>query len=155
MVVNEDARGMRCPASWTSPEQCAKWLHESWEALGARHDQECVVVLALDRQHRLSGVRVVTIGTLSTSLVHPREVFRPAIALAAECIVMAHNHPSGDATPSAQDHAVTGRITESGRILGIDMLDHVIVTPNAGEWYSFALHGTGDRTAALLESIGR
>ena len=66
-------------------------------------------------------------GSLNASLVHPREVFVPAIALSAASLILAHNHPSGDPTPSEEDLAITRRIQESGRLLGIELLDHVIV----------------------------
>lgn len=66
-------------------------------------------------------------GTLDASLVHPREVFKPAIRDSASSIILVHNHPSGDPTPSREDHAVTDRLTSSGELLGIDVLDHIIV----------------------------
>lgn len=82
---------------------------------------------------------LISRGTLNGSLVHPREVFRPAIAEAGAGIVLVHNHPSGDPTPSPEDRAVTGQLVEAGRLLGIPVVDHVIV---AGDrWLSFATQG--------------
>lgn len=82
---------------------------------------------------------LISRGTLTGSLVHPREVFRPAIAEAAAGIFLVHNHPSGDPTPSPEDRAVTVQLAEAGRLLGIPVVDHVIV---AGDrWTSFASQG--------------
>lgn len=89
--------------------------------------QETFHVLALDGRHALLGRFEVSRGTLTTSLVHPREVFRPAIARGAAAIIGLHNHPSGDPEPSADDLAVTRRLIEAGRLLGIPLLDHVVL----------------------------
>ena len=67
----------------------------------------------------------------SASIVHPREVYQPAIAVSAASLILAHNHPSGDPTPSEEDLAITRRLVEAGRILGIDVLDHVVVAKDA------------------------
>jgi DNA repair protein RadC len=90
-------------------------------------DQEEFLVVTLDTQHRPIRIVRITRGTLNASLVHPREVFRPAIADCAAAIILAHNHPSGDPTPSSEDHAVTKRLTEVGDLIGIRVLDHIIV----------------------------
>lgn len=96
-------------------------------------------ILALNSQHEVIRDVLITRGLLDGSLVHPREVFRPAIAEAAAGIVLVHNHPSGDPTPSPEDRAITGQMTAAGRLLGIPVLDHVIV---AGDrWISFATLG--------------
>jgi DNA repair protein RadC len=96
-------------------------------------------ILALNSQHELMRDILVSRGVLDGSLVHPREVFRPAIAEAAAGIVLVHNHPSGDPTPSAEDRAITAQMTAAGRLLGIPVLDHVIV---AGDrWASFSRLG--------------
>jgi DNA repair protein RadC len=70
---------------------------------------------------------VISIGSLNASIVHPREVFRPAIVLCAASLVLAHNHPSGDTQPSEEDLAITRRLHEAGRLLGIELVDHVVV----------------------------
>ncbi len=88
---------------------------------------ECFYILLLDGRHRLSREVLVSKGTLTASLVHPREVFRPALREAAASIVLVHNHPSGDPTPSAEDLAVTERLVRAGEILGVGVLDHVVV----------------------------
>ncbi len=97
--------------------------------------RESFHVLLVDGRHRLIRAEEVSIGTLTASLVHPREVFRDAIRSAAAALVLVHNHPSGDPTPSAEDRAVTERLRSAGRLLGIHVLDHVIVSDRG--YYSF------------------
>lgn len=92
--------------------------------------QEYFVCLTLDGANRLIAKRVITIGTLTSSLVHPREVFAPAIEDRAASIIVAHNHPSGNLEASDADMAVTARIKEAGELLGISLLDHVLITKN-------------------------
>ncbi len=83
--------------------------------------------LYLDARRRLLRTETVSIGTLTSSLVHPREVFQPAVAHSAAAVVVAHNHPSGDPEPSPEDLALTRRLRQSGEILGIEVLDHLVV----------------------------
>jgi DNA repair protein RadC len=89
--------------------------------------QERFVVILLDARHRVLRSEVVSQGTLTASLVHPREVFRPALRDAAAALVLVHNHPSGDPSPSAEDREVTASLVKAGEILGIQILDHVVV----------------------------
>jgi len=96
-------------------------------------------VAVLDAQHRLERDVTVTRGILNSSLVHPREVFREAIAERAAAIVLVHNHPSGDPTPSAEDRLVTEQLVAAGRLLDIPVHDHVIV--GRGRYTSFAEAG--------------
>ncbi|MBI3982400.1 MAG: DNA repair protein RadC [Gemmatimonadetes bacterium] len=96
-------------------------------------------LLALDVQHRLLRDVLITRGTLTGSLVHPREVFRAAIAEAAAGVIVVHNHPSGDPTPSAEDRAVTRQLVEAGRLLDVPVYDHVIV--GSERYFSFAEAG--------------
>jgi DNA repair protein RadC len=79
-------------------------------------------------------INTVSIGILDSSLVHPREVFKNAIVASAASIIVAHNHPSGDPTPSIEDKRVTQRLYEAGQLLGIDLLDHVVIGDN--RWVS-------------------
>lgn len=90
--------------------------------------QEYFVCLTLDGANRLITKRIITIGTLTASLVHPREVFAEAIADRAASIIVAHNHPSGSLQASEADRAVTQRLCEAGELLGIKLVDHIIVT---------------------------
>jgi DNA repair protein RadC len=94
---------------------------------GARPVEQFGVVL-LDAKHRLVRTTVLTVGTLDRSVVHPREVFREAAAARAAGIVLFHNHPSGDPTPSADDLALTRRLVAAGELMGIDVLDHLVLT---------------------------
>jgi len=96
-------------------------------------------VAVLDSQHRLERDIAVTRGILNSSLVHPREVFREAIAERAAAVILVHNHPSGDPTPSADDRAVTEQLVAAGRLLDIPVHDHVIV--GRGRYVSFAEAG--------------
>ena len=90
--------------------------------------QEYFVSLTLDGANRLIAKRVISIGTLTASLVHPREVFAEAITDRAASIIVAHNHPSGNLEPSQADREVTKRLKDAGELLGIEMIDHVVVT---------------------------
>jgi len=90
-------------------------------------NREHFVGFYLNSRNQVLRREIVSIGSLNASIVHPREVFLPAVAMSAASVVLAHNHPSGDPTPSEEDLAITRRLCEAGRILGIDVLDHVIV----------------------------
>ena len=90
--------------------------------------------LLLDTKNRVIRIVTVSVGTLDSSIVHPREVFKDAIACSAAGMVVAHNHPSGDPTPSGEDRAVTKRLCEAGKIMGIDVLDHIVI--GDGRWVS-------------------
>ncbi len=101
-------------------------------------DREYVVLLLLDGKHRVNALNVVTIGSLTSALVHPREVFKPAILANAAAVIVGHNHPSGDTEPSREDRELTDRLVQAGRLLGITVLDHVIVGDE--RFFSFADH---------------
>lgn len=90
-------------------------------------DREIFAVLLLDTRNRVIGIHPVSIGTLSSSLVCPRETFKAAILASAAALILTHNHPSGDPEASPEDLSVTARLKESGELLGIPVLDHVIV----------------------------
>jgi DNA repair protein RadC len=89
--------------------------------------------LYLDAHYQLIHDEVVSIGTLTSNIIHPREVFRPALEYSASAVILAHNHPSGVAKPSDADILITKQIVEAGKILGISLLDHVIITKNKFE----------------------
>lgn len=84
-------------------------------------------VLLLDTRHRVLRVEIVSVGSLDTAVVHPREVFRPAAVAGAAAVVLFHNHPSGDPRPSPDDVRLTRRLVEAGTLLGIDVLDHLVL----------------------------
>jgi DNA repair protein RadC len=90
-------------------------------------DCECFVVLLLNTRRRVKGHQLVTIGTMDTLLVHPREVFRTAIVSAAAAVLLMHNHPSGEPTPSEADIKVTRDLIRAGQLLKIEVMDHVIM----------------------------
>ncbi len=97
--------------------------------------RESFHALQLDGRHRLTSVDEVSVGTLTASLVHPREVFREAIRNAAAALLLVHHHPSGDPSPSPEDRSVTERLVAAGRLLGIRVVDHVIVADSG--YFSF------------------
>lgn len=101
--------------------------------------RERFVVVYLDGRNKPIAVHDAHIGSACATTVHPREVFGPALALSAVSIVVAHNHPSGDPTPSGEDKATTDRLREAGELLGIPLLDHVVL--GAARYYSFATEG--------------
>jgi DNA repair protein RadC len=103
------------------------------------HPQENFLVLLLDGRQRVLREVVVSEGTLTASLVHPREVFREAVRESAASLVLIHNHPSGDPSPSAEDREVTERLSRAGEIVGIRVLDHVVIAEHG--YFSFRESG--------------
>ena len=104
----------------------------------ANLDRENFVVMLLNTKNEVIETSTVSVGTLSASLVHPREVFKPAIRASAASVVLAHNHPSGKVEPSREDREVTRRLSEAAGILGVEVLDHVIVGDG---YFSMKEHG--------------
>jgi len=92
--------------------------------------QEHFKLILLNPRNKIIGISTISIGTLNASLVHPREVFKDAIVHSAASVVLAHNHPSGDPEPSEDDIKITNKLVESGRILGIEVIDHIIIGKN-------------------------
>jgi DNA repair protein RadC len=118
---------------YTSPEQ----LHERFSFL-KNETKEYFLSLHLDGKNRIICMDIVSTGSLNQSIVHPRETFKTALLSSAAAIILIHNHPSGDPTPSKEDIQITKRLTEAGEILGIKILDHMII----GETYvSFVERG--------------
>jgi len=103
-------------------------------------DREAFVVAMLTVRHRLLGLHTVSVGCLTGSLVHPREVFKPAILSGSAALLIAHNHPSGDPEPSAEDIALTRRLVAAGLLLGIEILDHLVLG-EAGRFTSLRERG--------------
>jgi DNA repair protein RadC len=101
-----------------------------------RSDREEFLLVLLDGRNQVAGFNVVSTGTLTASLVHPREVFKPAILGNAAALILIHNHPSGDPEPSAEDKALTERLRQAGDLIGIRVLDHVVI--GDGRYASFA-----------------
>jgi len=105
------------------PDEVAAYLQPMMGAL----KKETFRTLLLDTRNQLIRCDLVSLGTLNASLVHPREIFKPAIEVSAASIILAHNHPSGDPDPSREDLLLTKRIVQAAELLGIDLLDHVII----------------------------
>jgi DNA repair protein RadC len=104
----------------------------------AHLDRERFVVVLLNTKNAVIASPTVSIGTLSSSLVHPREVFRPAVHAGAAAVILAHNHPSGKTEPSPEDRSVTRRIARAGETIGIEVLDHIVI---GDSFFSFKEHG--------------
>jgi DNA repair protein RadC len=104
-------------------------LHKAFEAvfLMSKQSEEVLVMIALTTKNTICGAFEVSRGTLNASIVHPREVFKRALLVNAASVAIAHNHPSGDPTPSPEDISLTKRIKEVGKILGVELLDHIII----------------------------
>jgi DNA repair protein RadC len=90
-------------------------------------DREHSVVIALDTKHRVLSVRLASIGTLDHTFMTPRDLYRDALLDNASAVLLAHNHPSGDPKPSRDDERITKRLSEAGRLIGVEMLDHIVV----------------------------
>jgi len=132
-VVRE--RATRPGSRLTGPADLARWGFAYYGA--TNDDREAVVALCLDGAHRLQAVVEVTRGTANLAMVHPRDVFRPALLLSAGvAVVLLHNHPGGDPAPSDQDRTLTRSMVLAGEAIGVKLLDHVIC--GDGRYYSFA-----------------
>lgn len=122
----------------SSSGEAIEFCQRHFDRLISDGKQEEFHIVTLDTKNQVIDTHCITIGTLDASLVHPREVFRAAIKDAASSIILVHNHPSGDPTPSREDIAVTKRLTESGKMIGIDVLDHVVL----GKTHSVSIQET-------------
>src|SRR5262245_13585320 len=108
-------------------------------------EREYFVTIFLNQKNRVIGVNTVSVGSLTASIVHPREVFKGAILSNAASIICGHNHPSSDCQPSREDRPITTRLVEAGKLLGISVLDHVIIG-GEGRYFSFADEGLLERS---------
>lgn len=124
-------------AAWMAHVATAEWYNDSREQL---------VVFTLDTRHRANGIFLISVGTVNETLAHPREILRPAIVANAYALVMGHNHPSHDPTPSEADRSLTRRIREAADLFQMQLHDHVIIA-NPGwdtkqpTFFSFKEHG--------------
>lgn len=116
----------------------------------AKKKKEHFYVVTLDGSHKVIRVNLVSIGILNRTLVHPREVFKPAILDDSASIVLVHNHPSGELDPSPEDKKVTERLVEAGDLLGIKVIDHLIISKQG--YYSFAENGESSITQSTYLS---
>lgn len=118
-----------------SPETAANLLMDEMRFL----DKEHFKVVLLNTKNHIIAIETISVGSLNASIVHPREVFKQAITKSAAALILAHNHPSGDPTPSQEDLEVTKRLVEAGKLLGIQVLDHLII--GNGRYISFKAQG--------------
>jgi len=137
-IVKEKSTCYDIPKVINKPDDAASIIHD----IIGDSDRENFVVLCLDQKNKVVSAEIVSIGTINQCLVHPREVFKAAMLSNAVSIVIAHNHPSGELTPSTEDKTLTGRLLDAGEILGIKVLDHVIVG------------GDKDKFTSLRETTG-
>jgi len=108
------------------PEDAAVMVMEEMRHL----DKENFCALILNTRHQVVAKETISVGTLNSSVIHPRELFKTAIKRSAAAVILVHNHPSGDPTPSREDREVTRRLQEAGSIIGIEVLDHLIIGDN-------------------------
>lgn len=128
VVIQYRGRALQAPASISTPRDAAELARRIVKDDAREH----FCVLYLDGRHRPIAHSVVSIGTATASLVHPREVFQNAVLLGAVAVVLLHNHPSGNPAPSSEDRQLTKRLADAGRLLGISVVDHVIWTRRNG-----------------------
>lgn len=133
-LVKDQAIQWEHEPRYTAPDQAA----QAARALIGDTDREHMLALLVDSKNRIASITTVSIGSLNQSIVHPREVFKPAILANAAGIILVHNHPSGDCTPSYEDIDITRRLREAGDLLGIRVLDHVIIGDGTNAYLSMA-----------------
>lgn len=126
------------PASYIkSPEDVYELAKEQLDIENL--DREHFVALYLNRKGAILAAETISVGGLHSSIVHPREVFKPALLVSAASIIVLHNHPSGDSTPSNEDIDITNRLIDAGKLMGIEVLDHVVIGYNT--WVSLKARG--------------
>jgi DNA repair protein RadC len=123
-VVSYRGPRRKLPESVRNPADVARFVRR----IVGNEAREHFLVLMLDARHKAIAYQVVSIGTATASLVHPREVFQTAVGAGAVAVIVAHNHPSGNPSPSREDRDVTDRLVRAGEVLGIRLLDSVVVT---------------------------
>ncbi|WP_277058408.1 RadC family protein [Trichlorobacter lovleyi] len=129
------ARRLETLERFTSPAQVFDFFHHELRD----NRKELFLTLLLDGKNRITRKVQVSEGSLNQSIVHPREVFAPAVRESAAAVIFIHNHPSGDPAPSREDREITRRLNEAGEILGIKVLDHIII--GDGAYFSFVESG--------------
>lgn len=127
--VREDAPAEFASAKFTSPSQVFEMFSEMQQ-----ETKEHFIALHLDGKNRIVAMDRVSSGSLNQSIVHPREVFKTALLSSAASIILLHNHPTGDPTPSTEDREITKRLKEAGDLLGVRVLDHIVIGKT---YYSF------------------
>lgn len=124
-LVKESSRVYEVSDKICSPSCIVGYIEEVFKLRSQA--EEVMVMLVLDTKHKVVGAFEVSRGSLNASIVHPREIFKRALLLNGSAIVLSHNHPSGDSTPSQEDIRITKRLVDCGELLGITVLDHIII----------------------------
>jgi DNA repair protein RadC len=135
MALFEFNKRFMIPKNNNKPIKCAKDVYEYIYPKLVNLDKEHFIVLHLDTKNRIIKEETVSIGTLNSSIIHPREVFKSAIKESANSVILVHNHPSGETEPSIEDKEITDKLFNAGELLSIKVLDHIIIG-NEG-FYSF------------------
>ena len=135
LVREASIESIHNPSSVFSPKQVADIFMPHLHF----RDREHFMILMLNTKNKAIGINTVSIGSLCASIVHPREIFKPAMIAGSASIILVHNHPSGDPSPSQEDLEVTKRLVDGGNLLGVAVRDHVII--GEGVWYSFREKG--------------
>lgn len=135
LAARFQARKLETLDRFTSPRQVFDYFHHEFRDC----KKEYFLALLLDGKNRIIRRVQISEGSLNQSIVHPREVFSPAVKESAAAVILAHNHPTGDPIPSQEDIAITRRLKEAGEIMGIRVLDHIII--GDGEYLSFVERG--------------
>lgn len=138
-MVDGVPKHYRLPIPWPRPAcRCAADVAHLLRQYLTDVDREHFVVVLLNRKNQVIGINTVAAGSLTAAIVHQREVMKPAVLANAASIILVHNHPSGDPSPSAEDQQLTTRLVQAGRILGITVVDHIIIGDGTERYYSFA-----------------
>ncbi|MCZ7620180.1 MAG: DNA repair protein RadC [Myxococcota bacterium] len=124
VAIRYVGRGKRVIGAIRAPGDVAEFMRRAVTDDAREH----FTAIYLDGRHRPIALQIVSVGTATAALVHPREVFQPAVLLGACAVIVAHNHPSGDPSPSREDREVTKRLAEAGKLLGIALLDSIVWT---------------------------
>jgi len=132
-------RAMMLPVLASEPINCPDLAHAHLSPMLKGRPFEALVGLYLNRRHRMLAMRELTRGSESLTIVDPRQIFRMGLSMGASAVILAHNHPSGDPSPSDQDRDVTTRVAQSGRVLGLRLLDHLVIAGD--EYVSLAQEG--------------
>ena len=119
--------GPAISTTWDRQVRGPKDIADFMAPIAANLDRETFWILMLDGRNRVTGLHVVSVGSLTSTVVHPREVWKAAILANAAAIIVCHNHPSGEPTPSGEDIALTARLLAVGELVGIRLLDHVVL----------------------------
>ena len=130
-----ESSGLYCSNYISSQVDAAEIASKFFEDMSS--DREIFAVMLLNTKNHVIGINVVSVGSLTASIVHPREVFKAACLANATNIILTHNHPSGDPAPSKEDISITSRLVQAGRLMDIPVLDHIIIGDGTGRSMSF------------------